>query len=215
LAGFFLMRQKPKDRRLIHFVFSCRVMNMGVEQYVYGLLGSPQLESVFPFSHAIHGTPDWIDASAGDRGLLAPRTGKLVLLGGCDLLQLASYCSADRLEFVNRAEENAKIRYDDFGFVLSSRAAVRDCAPLHAIACWNYDDAVRFDAGLAEASLVILSLFEALNGRYYDAGGGVRFRLNKRLERPIRKPDPEWFDANFRDLELGFEARLELNVEAL
>jgi len=62
---------------------------------------------------------------------------------------------------------------------------------------------------------VILSLLEALNGRYYDAGGGVRFRLNKRLERPIRKPDPEWFDANFRDLELDFETRLKLNVEAL
>jgi hypothetical protein len=213
LAGFYLMRQKPKDRRLIHFVFSCRVLNMGVEQYVYRLLGSPQLETALPFSRGEAAGPDWINASAGDRGLL--RTGKLVLLGGCDLLQIASYCSADRLEFVNRAEENAKIRYDDFGFVLSNRAAVRDCAALRAIACWNYNDAIRFDAGLAEASLVILSLLEALNGRYYDAGGGVRFRLNKRLERPIRKPDPEWFDANFRDLELDFEGRLKLNAEAL
>lgn len=216
VAGFFQMRQKPKDRRLIHFVFSCRVMNMGIEHYIYRFLGSPDLDSALPDLYADHETLDWINAGpAGGGSILGAGGGKLVLLGGCDLLQVASYCSADRLEFVNRAEEDAKIRYDDFGFVLSGREAIRECAAIRSIPCWSYDDAVRFDTGLADASVVILSLLQGMNGYYYDAGGGVWFRLNKRLARPIRKRDPDWFDATFRQLDYDFDARLRLHFEAL
>lgn len=35
-----------KDNELIHFVFSCRIMNMGIEQFVYGQLGFPELTIV-------------------------------------------------------------------------------------------------------------------------------------------------------------------------
>jgi hypothetical protein len=216
LAGFFQMRQKPKDRRLIHFVFSCRIMNMGIEQYVYRLLGRPEHETALSVSSAVDETaiPEWINAgSAGDGS--GQRGGKLVLLGGCDLLQLASYCGTDRLEFVNRADGHAKIRYDDFGFVLSRRTSLRDCDAIRAVPCWKYEDAVRFDAGLSRASLVILSLLQGVNGHYYDAGRGVWLRLFKDVVRRIRKRDPEWFDANFRELDLNFEARVKLTVEAL
>jgi len=216
LAGFFQMRQKARDRRLIHFVFSCRIMNMGVEQYVYRLLRCPELDAALPASPAGGEISDWIDSGStgGDTGHGA-RAGKLVLLGGCDLLQVASYCSADRLEFVNRAEDDSKIRYDDFGFVLSSRDAVRDCPAIHAIACWSYDDAIRFDRGLADASVVILSLLQAMGGSYYDAAPGVWFRLTKRLAKPIRKRNPKWFDAAFQERELDLDARLKLTIEAL
>jgi hypothetical protein len=218
LAGFFQMRQKAMDRRLVHFVFSCRVMNMGVEQYVYRLLGRPEHETDSHVLPALDETvaPDWINESSGGGTVSDSRSGKVVLLGGCDLLQVGNYCGTDRLEFVNRADGDAKVRYDDFGFLLSSRTSLPNCDAIRAVPCWQCEDALRFDAGLSQASLVILSLLQAVNGSYYDAGGGVWLRLpEKKNIRRIRKRDPEWFDANFRDMELDFEARIKLNAEAL
>src|SRR5699024_10465947 len=40
ITGFYAM----EERRLIHFTFSCRILGMGVEQYVYNVLGRPGLE---------------------------------------------------------------------------------------------------------------------------------------------------------------------------
>jgi hypothetical protein len=217
LVGFFQIRQKAMDRRLIHFVFSCRIMNMGVEQYIYRLLGRPEHEVVSPGSFAIDETivPDWINSGLADGAVFGARGGKVVLLGGCDLLQVGSYCGTDRLEFVNRADGDAKVRYDDFGFLLSSRTALPGCDAIRAVPSWKSEDALRFDAGLSQANLVILSLLQAVNGVYYDAGNGVWLRLPEKNIRRMRKRDPEWFDANFRALELDFEARIKLNVEAL
>lgn len=40
IVGFYAV----KDAALLHFVFSCRILGMGVEQYVYNLLGRPRLD---------------------------------------------------------------------------------------------------------------------------------------------------------------------------
>ena len=42
LVGFFSV----KDDKCIHFLFSCRTLGMGIEQYVYNYLGRPELEIV-------------------------------------------------------------------------------------------------------------------------------------------------------------------------
>lgn len=210
LIGFFQMRRKAMDQRLIHFVFSCRTMNMGVEQYVYQQLGQPRLDVVEPVSYHLqeNAQTDWInsDGVATD-AVLSASSRTLVLLGGCDLLQLASYCSTRRVEFVNRAEEDAKVRYDDPGFVLAEREAIRRCEAIKKIACWNYDDAIRFDRSLAEAEVVIVSLWPGNNGEYYRLDGGLRIRLGKVQSRRIRKSDPEWFSRNFEAVPLSLRER--------
>ncbi len=38
LSGFFAFDESPRRRSLSHFVFSCRIMNMGIEQAVYARL---------------------------------------------------------------------------------------------------------------------------------------------------------------------------------
>lgn len=43
LAGFYVL---DKKRTLIHYTFSCRIMNMGVEQFVYQHLGFPNINLV-------------------------------------------------------------------------------------------------------------------------------------------------------------------------
>ena len=41
IVGFYAL----KEKRLLHFVFSCRTLGMGVEQYVYCLLERPELHT--------------------------------------------------------------------------------------------------------------------------------------------------------------------------
>ena len=83
-------------------------MNMGIEQYVYEQLGCPDIEIAEPVSYGVksHAKVDWINADSGAGKENAADAHKLVLLGGCDLLQLASYCSTDRIEFLSISRQN-------------------------------------------------------------------------------------------------------------
>ena len=42
IVGFYVL----ENRKLVHFLFSCRIINLGVEQWVYEYLNYPELESV-------------------------------------------------------------------------------------------------------------------------------------------------------------------------
>lgn len=44
ISGFYAL--KLTEKRLVHFLFSCRTMGMGVEQYVYAKLGHPSIDIV-------------------------------------------------------------------------------------------------------------------------------------------------------------------------
>ena len=42
ICGFYVIDKNTN--KLIHFLFSCRIMNMGIEQFVYSYLGKPDIE---------------------------------------------------------------------------------------------------------------------------------------------------------------------------
>lgn len=50
LVGFYSLNNK----RLIHFVFSCRIMNMGIEQWVYAKLNFPEIEVIGDTASDLH-----------------------------------------------------------------------------------------------------------------------------------------------------------------
>jgi hypothetical protein len=189
-------------------------MNMGIEQYVYELLGKPDVEIAGPVSYGLctHAGIDWInvDAADGKPGASAPLDEKLVLLGGCDLLQLASYCSTNRLEFVNGEKEGYKIRFDDPGFILADRSALKVNPVIGQFPWWTHEDAIRFDEGIAAAGLLLVSLWSGMNGHYYQIGDGIRIRLTGRAAGDIKENFPDLFDANFESLDLGDEERLRM-----
>lgn len=86
IVGFFCV----KDNRLVHFVFSCRIMNMGVEQYVYNLLQRPILNIQGDVaSDPFEGETNWINDS---ENTVIPRNelkGVSVLLkGSCDFKRM-------------------------------------------------------------------------------------------------------------------------------
>ena len=102
IAGFYALAESP--RSLIHFVFSCRLLNMGVEQFLYQALGRPALDSGEPDKVAkLTGAAavDWIAEDGGadiPTAAPAPETDavKVLFIGGCDLETMSTYISTDR-----------------------------------------------------------------------------------------------------------------------
>jgi FkbH-like protein len=99
ICGFFSLG--PSGDSLSDFLFSCRVLNMGVEQWVYEYLGRPAMALVGEVASTLTGTADWITA---DDGLLERpeeseptgsdqrasggtdgRSERVLMVGGCDL----------------------------------------------------------------------------------------------------------------------------------
>ena len=91
IVGFFAIEQNV----LCHFVFSCRILNMGVEQYVYHKLGKPKLFVVGDVSSALDSScPDWINCNCGEEDhvkMTVIAGNKIVFKGPCDMQQMFSF----------------------------------------------------------------------------------------------------------------------------
>ncbi len=88
-----------KDGRALQFVFSCRILGMGVEQWVYAELGYPDIEVVGEVAAELNKTdkPEWINrtdivqednAVSKNDNMDTPR---LIAYGACPLRPVAAY----------------------------------------------------------------------------------------------------------------------------
>lgn len=95
ICGFYAMR----NNKLIHFLFSCRIMNMGIEQFVYSYLGKPELEIKGEVSSELNTPVDWISIS--DNLTIKEKEEKeetninILFKGPCDLYSALSYIDAE------------------------------------------------------------------------------------------------------------------------
>ncbi len=102
IAGFY--SKSTTDGSLVDFLFSCRVLNMGVEQWLYERLGRPPISVVGEVASVLSGSVDWITEETGEQGVTsdsepssepvgsAPvRSEKILMVGGCDLMATAEY----------------------------------------------------------------------------------------------------------------------------
>jgi FkbH-like protein len=213
LIGFFLMQRRAKFKRLVHFAFSCRTMNMGIEQYIYEMLNKPDIEIEQPVSYGLdtYASIDWI--RVGDQASEGVANGNdkpLLLVGGCDLMQLANYCSSSRIEFVNSVQNDVMVRYDDPGFVAGDREAIRACESIRKIPCWTYEDAIRLDESLASSELILISMWAGMSGIYLKADGNVLLRQSRERLNRMRADNPELFRDHFEEVSFSNQERLGL-----
>jgi FkbH-like protein len=97
IVGFFAVHRQTRTAEQL--VFSCRVLDMGVEHHVWAGLGFPRVdvqgEVVAPLDSSKR--IDWIrDTAAGAVGghsLPSDRVARVLMIGGCDLEQLGHYLS--------------------------------------------------------------------------------------------------------------------------
>jgi len=82
---------------LIHFCFSCRILGMGVEQWIYNLLRRPSLTivgEVLSNPKDQSRTVDWInqsDPATSDADCVKLSVSRIIAHGGCDLSAVAHY----------------------------------------------------------------------------------------------------------------------------
>lgn len=115
IVGFY-----AKNRNyLLDFLFSCRIMGMGVEQWVYSYLNFPNIDIVNDVAIQIeHGiTPPWVnEKNKGnikkiDINYSRNQSFKLLLRGECDLKQVFQYIKSNAMVdtefyYVSEDEDN-------------------------------------------------------------------------------------------------------------
>lgn len=94
ITGFYAL----KDGRLFHFCFSCRTLGMGIEQYVYGKLGRPELQIVGNVVSDLskEELPAWInqESKSLEKTSMQVENGhahSVLIKGPCDLFQVLPY----------------------------------------------------------------------------------------------------------------------------
>jgi len=99
VCGFYSLSRH--DRAVSDFLFSCRVLHMGVEQWLYEKLGRPTLTPVGEVASTLDAPVDWITevpgsparpaAEGGDAGMPASQPDRILMVGGCDLTTTAEF----------------------------------------------------------------------------------------------------------------------------
>ena len=218
IIGFYMLKKNEKKSELLHFVFSCRTMHMGIEQFVYDHLGRPEITVVGEVAYGLDDKKrsDWISFAkeTNERSTLVANDRKLLLVGGCDLQQLASFCSSNRVEFVNRADTRDGfdyiVRYDDPSFFTADRAAVRKNEEMKRLASWTYEDAVLLDQNIASAEIIILAMRSALRHYYVVTKDNIHIRMDTRNINRYRGTQADWFGLNFKVVTIGIRDTLAL-----
>ncbi|MBC6609365.1 hypothetical protein H8B15_00410 [Hymenobacter sp. BT507] len=116
LVGVYAVEQD--GNRLLQFVFSCRILHLGIEQFTYAHLGFPTLEVQGEVATELTQTdrPDWItivtptpEETTPAATANAAQRRRVLLKGGCDLGQLTPFLQAFQLEVMeefNYVNEN-------------------------------------------------------------------------------------------------------------
>lgn len=85
IVGFYALDNSAN--RLVHFLFSCRTLGMGVETFVYHLLKKPTLEFVgYVVNDLTEACPDWITVSENDFDSERPKSDSESTKNGIDML---------------------------------------------------------------------------------------------------------------------------------
>ena len=94
IVGFYLL----KDRKLVHFLFSCRIIGQGIEQYVYSKLKYPELDVVGEVYNNINrfGAPGNGSMRWREYQQCESYTNKRILFKGpCDLSAVLTYIKGE------------------------------------------------------------------------------------------------------------------------
>ncbi len=94
IVGFYCYNKREKNME--HFLFSCRVLGMGLEQYIYNMLGCPDFDVAEPVASKLEKDKDipWITEDTGSeikQDKTAGNRVRVLLKGPCDMSAIEPY----------------------------------------------------------------------------------------------------------------------------
>ena len=178
ICGFYLV----SNGTCTHFLFSCRSMNMGVEQFVWAKLGRPFVPVKGEVISDIDSPVDWIrvvdDAEAPEEGAEknAIATFSLGMFGACNLAMAASY-----LRQWFQVTEELNYPFHDWGIfplprIIASAAEARSPANQAVLARLPGMPPTRYESFLLDGStdaFIISFSSESFCGYYRVRGTGL------------------------------------------
>lgn len=121
-CGFYMTKTRKGRSRLRHFCFSCRILNMGVENWVYQRLGKPKLEVVGEVLTDLTRdlAVDWINTAPATttkrgEGKTGAKISRVMIRGACTVSPLVHYFKMDASEVVgefNEVRDGIQLRTD-------------------------------------------------------------------------------------------------------
>ncbi|MDR2038962.1 MAG: HAD-IIIC family phosphatase [Bacteroidales bacterium] len=127
IVGYYCLDRTT--HQLVHFIFSCRILNMGIEQYVYAKLNFPDIKVINDVSTALTDKkPYWIKEEKHQK-IARKQKNKpgisILFKGGCDLSQLFHYIGSYHLDIIQETnyvgKNNLPIHNDHSQMILNSQ----------------------------------------------------------------------------------------------
>lgn len=176
LVGFYLMKiGNDGVGRLEHLVFSCRVINMGIESFIFDKLGQPEFKLVGPVAYPIdeYKPVDWISETTNNESL--SKCNDTLLLGPCHLLQLSNYFRTDK-NFFQYVKNGSLIKFDCVSFLIGRREKIIESHFFKSGLIWSIEEFDDFHEQLSLSERIILSLEDLLADRNYIFDNDCLFR---------------------------------------
>ena len=172
IVGFYAVQ----NNKCIHFLFSCRTIGQGVEQFVYAMLNYPQLEVVGEVVNPVtkNPVPKWINQTGHEEETavhLKKSHMKVVLKGACDLKVMSEYLQTDSVieEFTYTGREkgnwiehqNHSVNYLQWHFLPDStkQELLKECIfndeEMYKTSIYDNDISIIFLSTLIEPNLGI------------------------------------------------------------
>ena len=132
LVGFYALN--IKQNHLQHFTFSCRILNLGIAQYIYSILNFPSIKIVPEVAEQLDKiTPNWISEISKNDKILTSNSKKnnnsklrIFFKGGCDLQQMIFYLNANNFDIFEETnyvgENNFPIHQEHTQILLDSQS---------------------------------------------------------------------------------------------
>lgn len=184
IVGFYAI----KNNKCIHFLFSCRTIGQGVEQYVYANLGYPKLQVVGEVINNVDYSPvpAWINNQTKQINKKTKSNTKIVFKGACDLHIVSDYLQSSNIieEFTYISKNNQVIEHHNcsvnylvhpFLSKEQKEELLHDCV---------FNDAAMFQTVMynPDIALVLLStMMEANLGIYCNKKTGIRIAFGESL----------------------------------
>jgi len=192
IVGFFAV----KDHRCLHFLFSCRTIGQGVEQYVYATLGHPLLEVKGEVVNPVtkDGAPAWIN-----QNIITPDAKKekshmkIILKGACDLKVMSEYLQTDNVieEFTYTGKQKGNwIEHQNHSINFLQWSFLSDAVKQELLDECIFNDEEMFDTSIYDDDIAIIfvsTMIEPNLGIYRRKKDGLEIAFGEYLY-PLTDP---------------------------
>ena len=180
-CGLYIVATGASRRRLVQFCFSCRVLNMGVQTWLWRRLGKPLLRTSGEVAAPVDqpGEVDWItlEATDGPAAQDTPRVGldHVYARGGCDLAAVTHYFGLSEGSVVSELSAARQGTVVLWHHSMFARYAVEGVQPaeMEAFRMLGYQDE-SFDSYLARLARGQAQTFYARPGHAQPGHAGAR-----------------------------------------